>query len=81
MAGDNFFRVDADYTQLPWYRKRWFVVLTLLLFAPATVLIAATGDLYALRSDGVYLYGPAAKKGLIFVACALIFTGLLHALQ
>ena len=78
---NDFIRIDADYASLPWYRKRWFLVLTLLLFCPATIGIASTGDIYARRKDGVYKYGPSGKRALIIVACMFLVTGLLQAFR
>jgi hypothetical protein len=42
----------TNYRQVPVYRRLWFVWCTLVLCAPATILIAATGDIYA-RKGGV----------------------------
>ena len=77
MANKSFVDVGEAYTysELPFFRKRWFIVLTLLLFAPATVIIAGTGDIYALRDGRVSMYSPSAKKSLIIVACILIAMG------
>lgn len=36
----------ADYTDVPWFRRTWFLVSMILLFWPASLLIAATGDIY-----------------------------------
>lgn len=81
MWKNDFIELGTDYSQLPWYRKRWFVVLMYLLFAPATIAIAATGDVYALRSGVVYKYGPNGKRTLIITACVLMFIGLFKALS
>ena len=38
----------SNYAQVPWYRRRWFV----LLLSPVAGLLAATGELYYQSSDG-----------------------------
>lgn len=35
-----------NYAQVPWYRKRWFAGLCIVLFVPAYLLIAFTGNVY-----------------------------------
>ena len=80
MWKSDFIKLEIDYGQLPWYRKRWFVVLMFLLFAPVTIAIAATGDVYALRSGVVFKYGPNGKRSLIITACVFIILGLFKAL-
>jgi uncharacterized membrane protein YvbJ len=35
-----------NYAQVPWFRKRWFAIVCIVLFMPAFLLIAFTGDVY-----------------------------------
>ncbi len=42
----------TDYAQVPWYRRRWFVLLSLVFVSPIAGLIAATGELYYQGGDG-----------------------------
>jgi hypothetical protein len=42
----------TDYAQVPWYRRRWFVLLSLVLVSPVAGLLAATGELYYQGGDG-----------------------------
>lgn len=34
------------YAQVPWFRKRWFAFVCIILFMPAFLVIAFTGDVY-----------------------------------
>ncbi|HEY9843710.1 MAG TPA: hypothetical protein V6D23_24780 [Candidatus Obscuribacterales bacterium] len=72
---------DLSYDEIVWYRKRWFVVLTVLLFMPATIVIAATGDIYLKRSDGVYVYSRQMKILLIVASVALLMTNVINLLN
>jgi uncharacterized membrane protein YvbJ len=35
-----------NYADVPWFRKRWFAIVCILLFMPAFLVIAFTGDVY-----------------------------------
>ena len=47
--------VDISYDEIPWYRKRWFIVLCVLFFIPAAIGISFTGNVYMQRKDGTVL--------------------------
>jgi hypothetical protein len=66
----------SSYDQVPFFRKRWFAVLSMFVFAPAVIIIAVTGNLYASTKNGVQMYTPSAKRGVIFGAAFMIFLGL-----
>ena len=69
---DTFIKSDLRYEDVKWYRKRWFLVLTMLFFVPATILIAATGEVYAKRDGEVYKYSQGQKNNLIIFAALLM---------
>ena len=73
---DAFIKSDVRYEDVAWYRKRWFLMLTIFFFMPATIAIAASGEVYAKRDGEVYQYSPAQKKNIIIfvVLLMLIFT-------
>ena len=75
MQEDRLEKIDISYDQIPWYRKRWFIVVTILLFAPATILICATGDLYAKRDGSVYKYSKTIRMLYLVVAVFFTFQG------
>ncbi|WP_104041091.1 hypothetical protein [Vibrio hyugaensis] len=51
--------LDIPEDEIPWYRWRWFFVLTFLLFSPATLVIGFSGNVY-----GKNVYGK--NKGEVF---------------
>lgn len=52
----------SSYSQVPWFRRRWFVLLSALTVSPVAGLLAATGDLFYATKDGVVKTLPADFK-------------------
>ena len=73
---NRFEKVRTSYEKVPVYRKRWFVLLSLLIFLPATILIALTGDIYAKKGDTVYKFKNNAINQLIIMAVTFMAAGL-----
>ncbi|CAE6944098.1 MULTISPECIES: hypothetical protein [Pseudomonas] len=73
---NRFERTRMSYENVPVYRKRWFVFLSLLFFIPATLLIALTGDLYAQKDGVVYKFKNNAVHQLIVTAVVFMMVGL-----
>lgn len=73
---NRFEKVRISYEKLPVYRKRWFVLLSLLIFLPATILIALTGDIYAKKGETVYKFKNNAINQLIIMAVTFMAVGL-----
>ncbi|TIH07182.1 hypothetical protein [Pseudomonas leptonychotis] len=73
---NRFEKVRISYEKVPAYRKRWFVLLSLLIFLPATILIALTGDIYAKKGDTVYKFKNNAINQLIIMAVTFMAAGL-----
>ena len=55
-----------NYDDIPYYRKRWFFVLTLLFFIPLMSVLALTGEVYAFQNGEVKKY-PASFRIMIGV--------------
>ena len=53
------------YDAVPTFRKRWVFVLAVLFFIPAAIVIAATGDIYALVKGKVVRFPPQQKTIMI----------------
>jgi len=70
----NFIRTALEYDAVSWYRKRWFAVTCLLVCAPLLVVIASSGDVFALRDGMVYKYSEKARRNLMIIGAA--FTGM-----
>lgn len=52
MTDQSIKTVQLSYEEVPWFRKRWFVILAIFLFTPITLLIVLTGDIYTKKKDG-----------------------------
>ncbi|HUE92620.1 hypothetical protein [Pseudomonas sp.] len=76
MDVNRFEKTRISYEKVPVYRKRWFVLLTLLIFLPATILIALTGDVYAKKGEAVYKFKSNAINQLIIMAVTFMAVGL-----
>lgn len=76
MDVNRFEKTRISYEKVPVYRKRWFVLLTLLIFLPATIIIALTGDIYAKKGDSVYKFKNNAINQLIIMAVTFMAAGL-----
>ena len=76
MDVNRFEKTKISYEKVPVYRKRWFVLLTLLIFLPATILIALTGDIYAKKGESVYKFKSNAISQLIIMAVTFMAAGL-----
>ncbi len=72
---------ELTYDQVSWYRKRWFVIITLFLFTPATILLASTGDLYAQKDDSVYKFSKKYRMLLVLISIMLSVQGILRVMR
>lgn len=57
-----------SYDEVPWYRKNWFAILTFLIFTPALLFIAVSGDIYYKRNGEVRKYSTAARVFLVLIS-------------
>lgn len=64
--------VITSYDQVPWFRKNWFGILSVLIFAPAFTFIALTGDIYYVRKGELKTYGTITKIVFGVYGAALI---------
>lgn len=63
----------SSYDQIPWFRKRWFAIISILVFIPAFLVIAFTGDVYFERKGEIKTI-PSYSKFLVlgFFVLAII---------
>ena len=65
--------LPLNYNDLPFHRKRWFVVLIWIIFSPVLIFIAFSGDIYASIRGAVYkekrpfIWGILGIAGTIFL--------------
>jgi hypothetical protein len=69
-----------SYNSVPTVRKRWFFVLCILFFIPAAIVIAATGEVYALSKGEVMKFSSGHKTMIIVGWSALLVMNVLRAL-
>lgn len=65
-----------DYSEVPWFRKNWFIILLWLVFWPACLVLLWTGDVYYIKkgfmpgggSGELKTYGKSAKIIMSIIA-------------
>lgn len=62
----------TSYDQVPWFRKRWFLVLCAVIFMPVAVVIAFTGEIYMNQGGQVKAFPKNQKWVILGVCVALI---------
>ncbi|OAN11428.1 hypothetical protein A3K86_21025 [Photobacterium jeanii] len=67
LSEDEYF-VDVSYDQIPFYRKRWFWVLSFLLFTPLSFIILITGECYLENDNQVYKLPRKQRTSLAFTS-------------
>lgn len=75
-----FTKIDTPYAELPWFRKRWFIMISLLLFTPAAVVVALTGHVYAQSRGQSYVFTDRQRNQILFLAGVFFIAGLVSAL-
>src|SRR4051812_6044262 len=56
------------YSDVPWYRRNWFAILTFFFLAPLLFLIAVTGDIYYKRKGEIRRYGALGRVFLALIS-------------
>lgn len=64
--------VYNSYDQVPWYRKRWIVILSAVIFMPITLLIAFTGDIYFEKEGQLQTVPKQSKYVLLGIFLILV---------
>lgn len=62
------------YSQVPWYRRRWFVILGLLTISPIAGLVALTGDVFYDAKGVVKKLPKNFKVSLLIVSLYYFYT-------
>ena len=76
---EHLIATPLDYADVAWFRRRWFVVTSLILFAPVALAVVATGPVYARRNGAVYRYSETRRRALTVFAAGLIAVLLIQA--
>lgn len=62
----------GPYGSIPWFRQRWAIVCMFLVFPPAALVIAWSGEIYYLVGSTVKTFPKSVKVGLTMVTAALL---------
>lgn len=71
-AADSSVDVYTSYDQVPWYRKRWALILAAFIFMPLALLIAFTGDVYLYKDGKVQKFPKHFKFTLLVIFAVLV---------
>lgn len=66
----------TTYSQVPFYRKNWFAILTFFLLTPVFLLVLFTGPIYYQKNGGLRTYG----KGVRWVFAILVGLAMIGAI-
>jgi hypothetical protein len=72
MENLNEAAIYTSYDQVPWCRRRWFIVLSVLIFVPVAIVIAFTGDIYMMQKGQVKAFPKSQKWVLLAIGVILI---------
>jgi uncharacterized membrane protein YvbJ len=63
---NNIYDLSHGYSAVPWFRRRWLVLLCLISFTPIASLLAFTGDIFYKGKNGeVKIFPKNIKNGLM----------------
>ena len=63
----------SAYSAVPWFRRRWFIILCLLTVSPIAGVLALTGPLYFLSKSQVRVFPKSIKTVLCIASVAWFF--------
>ena len=74
-----------SYDAVPWFRRQWFVYLLILVFIPAMIVIALTGDVFAKANKKmkehseakVWRYTSGGKTMIVVAGIILVVVGII----
>lgn len=64
----------SSYSEVPWFRKSWFILVGFLVFAPATLYSLFTGDVYYEKNGQLVTYSKVVKIVTI-ILCSMVSLG------
>lgn len=77
----NYIVIDKPYSEVLFYRKRWFIVITLLLFSPLTLLIVLTGEIYGQQKGQTIQFKEQQRVVIGLVACVFIVLAIFRSIS
>ncbi len=70
--------LDIPADHIPWYRMRWFFVVTLLLFIPATLVIGLSGNIYGKHQGELFKLADKTKYMIMAVGSFLMLSNIIR---
>lgn len=64
--------LGTDYSVVPWYRRRWLVLICLVTLTPIASILAMTGDVFYQSKGNVKAFPKNIKTGLIVASLVWI---------
>lgn len=64
----------SAYSQVPWYRRRWLLVVSLLTIAPIAGLIALTGPMYYDAKGEAKMFQKNIKTSIAVISLYYLYT-------
>jgi hypothetical protein len=61
----------TEYSQVPWFRKNWFFILSFLIFSPVAIVLILSGDVYYVKNKQLKTYGKGYK--IVFAIAGLFW--------
>lgn len=73
VSGSSTVLPASEYSAVPWYRRRWFIIFWVLMCAPVAGILALTGPLYYSHKGQTKMFPKAVKIVLYITSAAALF--------
>jgi hypothetical protein len=77
-GGQESLVVDREWADIPYFRKPFFLLVMIIVFMPAYLLMAWTGDIYYKKNGVVYKVGLKQKRLMTVVIVFLMASFLMR---
>jgi hypothetical protein len=64
----------SAYSQVPWYRRRWFLIVSLMTIAPIAAVVALTGPMYYDAKGVVKTFPKNFKTSIVIMSVYYLYT-------
>ena len=73
--------VHREWSEIPWFRKPFFLIVLFLLFMPGYLVMIWTGDTYHRKNGVVYRTSLKVKKTMTIVVVLVMLTYLIQSFK
>lgn len=74
VTGPSTAAAPSAYSQVRWFRRRWFLILMLLTIAPIAALVALTGPMYYDAKGAVKTFPKNFKTSIVIISVYYLYT-------